>query len=282
MATLEITTMVGCPVMCTFCPQDSLRTAHGENDKYLTLENFKVILNKVPSHVRIDFSGMSEPWAAPDCTQMLEYTFQRGYEVAIYTTLYGIKPLEAPLLIDLLKKYKHKLSALVIHTQDKNNNMKGLKFTPQWVDVANQFIDLFNSNEIPFMRFMTMDENGEPHEFLSELRGLIPKFNAITRAGSLPLEQIQDQNINITPLRKDRIKCGATDHYDHNILLPNGDVLLCCMDYGKKHIIGNLLSDNYADLFYSNPLNDLRAENMNFKDPKCSICRVCHVAVPAI
>jgi hypothetical protein len=64
MTCLEITTMVGCPLKCTYCPQDQLRGTYGQNEKYLPLENFKLILSKVPYYVRIDFSGMAEPFQA--------------------------------------------------------------------------------------------------------------------------------------------------------------------------------------------------------------------------
>jgi sulfatase maturation enzyme AslB (radical SAM superfamily) len=56
---LEITTMVGCPLMCTFCPQDALKKSHPENtDKYLSLDNFKRIISKLsPQKVEIHYSA---------------------------------------------------------------------------------------------------------------------------------------------------------------------------------------------------------------------------------
>ena len=279
MPTLEITTMIGCPVMCTFCPQDALREAHGHEDKYLTLENFKLILNKVPKHVRIDFSGMSEPWANPECTAMLQYTLQNSYMVAIYSTLYGIDINESDFLIDMLIQYKGQITDLVIHIQDKNNNMKGLKFTPEWTQVMNKFIALKNKNIISNFQFITMDEGGLPHDFLKNLLPLLPKFHGYDRAGSLPLEQIEGQKINIKKNIKGRITCSFTSYYDQNVLLPNGDILLCCMDYSKKHIIGNLLHSNtYYDLFKSDSLHNIRIENMDEGTSSPSICRQCERA----
>ena len=47
-STLEITTMIGCPLMCTFCPQDNLRDAYGTADeKYMSLDTFKQALAAV-------------------------------------------------------------------------------------------------------------------------------------------------------------------------------------------------------------------------------------------
>ena len=37
-------------------------------------------------------------------------------------------------------------------------------------------------------------------------------------------------------------------NFDTNVMLPNGDVVLCCMDYGLKHKLGNLFDTNFNDL----------------------------------
>ena len=52
-STLEITTMIGCPLMCNYCPQDNLRDAYGKtDDKYMSLETFKRALAAVaPKYV---------------------------------------------------------------------------------------------------------------------------------------------------------------------------------------------------------------------------------------
>jgi organic radical activating enzyme len=163
MPTLEITTMIGCPVMCTFCPQDNLRHGMEKEDKYLSLDNFKLILNKVPKHVRIDFSGMSEPWVNKDCTAMVQFALERGFDIAIYTTLYGLDEEGASELIELLKKHLGQVKELVVHLQDKNNNMKGLKLNENWIAVANKFIEFYNLHVLSQFRFMTMDESAQLH-----------------------------------------------------------------------------------------------------------------------
>jgi organic radical activating enzyme len=282
MPTLEITTMIGCPLMCTFCPQDALRDASKGDEKYLSFKNFKLIIDKVPKHVRIDFSGMSEPWANPECTDMLRYTLENGYKVAIYTTLYGIKSEEVSEVIELIQSHANQITDLVVHIQDKNNNMKGLKFTDEWISVMNSFIALKNRNVLNNFQFITMDEGGIPHEFLANLMPLLPKFHGYDRAGSLPLDQIEGQKISIRKDIKGRIKCSFTTYYDQNVLLPNGDVLLCCMDYSKKHVIGNLLeNEKYYDMFSSTAMHQIRIENMEEGTSTSSICRSCERACHA-
>jgi adenine C2-methylase RlmN of 23S rRNA A2503 and tRNA A37 len=71
---LEITTRIGCRVNCKFCPQKKLLDHYKENShniiqkNVLSFKNFKKCIDKVPSSVRIDFSGMAEPWLNKDCT----------------------------------------------------------------------------------------------------------------------------------------------------------------------------------------------------------------------
>ena len=185
MPTLEITTMVGCPVMCTFCPQETLRKGLEAENKYMSLENFKKILGKVPKHVRIDFSGMSEPWANEDCTKMLEFALIQGYDVAIYTTLYGITLDEVDYLIHMLLAHKSQIKQLVIHLQDKNGNMKGMKITKEWCQVLDKFIMLHEDKLLECISFMTMDKSGFLDEKLTSLQDLVPEFKGIARAGSL-------------------------------------------------------------------------------------------------
>jgi hypothetical protein len=42
--------------------------------------------------------------------------------------------------------------------------------------------------------------------------------------------------------------CSRSPDHRINVMLPNGDVVLCCNDYGLKHKLGNLLTTNYEDL----------------------------------
>ncbi len=47
------------------------------------------------------------------------------------------------------------------------------------------------------------------------------------------------------------------------------------MDYGLKHVIGNLLESDYWSLFASPEMNRLRIENQKNEFSKCSICKQC-------
>ena len=48
---------------------------------------------------------------------------------------------------------------------------------------------------------------------------------------------------------KGRLSCSdCGEALNKNILLPDGTVLLCCMDFGMKHVLGNLLTQSYEEI----------------------------------
>jgi sulfatase maturation enzyme AslB (radical SAM superfamily) len=268
---MELTTMIGCPLMCTFCPQDNLRNSYGTETKYMSQRDLTTMLVKLPRNTRIDFSGMSEPWANHECTSMLEEVLYMGFDVAIYTTLYGMADPER--VVKVLTNHMPQLKELVIHFPDANNNMRGWKPTDEWANAFNVMGTLTLPKGVG--KLMTMDKNGIVHPLLQGHIKKLVNWVGHTRADSLNLEQIGEQVISVTPHNDFSLTCRSTPFYDRNVLLPNGDVVLCCMDYNLRHILGNLLTQSYEEIMQGKPLQDLIAINESPEFNKCSICKAC-------
>lgn len=61
-----------------------------------------------------------------------------------------------------------------------------------------------------------------------------------------------------------------------NVLLPDGNIVLCCSDFGLKHPIGNLFNNHYDSLEFNLKREEYRTLAMT---PKGSIiCRSCEMA----
>ena len=200
MAILEITTMLGCPLMCTFCPQETLRKNYVEkaqqNDKYLSIINFQKVLNNLPSHVQIHFSGMAEPWANPQATTMLELALQGGFVVSIYTTLYGISSEESKKILSLARKYNQQIKLVCLHLPDRSGNMKGFRYSDEYRAVLINFLAFKEENLIKTFQVMTMDSLGSYHESISDLlKPKIAKWAGMSRAGSLPEDATASLNV---------------------------------------------------------------------------------------
>jgi radical SAM protein with 4Fe4S-binding SPASM domain len=278
-STIEVTTMIGCPLMCTFCPQDTLRNGYGKDEKYMSLDTFKSIVDQLPEQYRIDFSGMAEAWANPDASSMFKYALEKGRRVAVFTTLYNWSRDDVNTVIELLAEYSSQVETFCVHFPDRNGNMKGWKYNEDWEYALHALSATCNHFGIKF-ESMTMDGNGLVHEALDHLNIRLWNWQGHDRAGTLPLDQIKGQTIQIAPRHTGPIRCGKTPRYDQNVILPNGDVVLCCMDYERKHILGNLKESTIDEIRKQDTFKRILMINAQDQFSTESLCRTCTDAIP--
>ncbi len=256
MRILEISTVVGCSIACAYCPQKTHVTNYAarSSEFRMSLDTFKKCLSTIPSDVEIQFAGMAEPWLNPECTDMVLHALVKSHSVGIYTTCVGM----TMWTVARLKYYP--LRIFCIHLPDDAGQMK-LKIDQNYLDVVKACI-----KNIPTCSLMCVG-TVHPH-----VRAILDKdvtnwtSGLISRAGNLPVI-------------KDIYKSGPLKQLpcmEHNVLLPNGDVVLCCCDYSQKHIIGNLTRQSYEELFsgteFQRIIKGLKDES------EAIICRKCEIA----
>lgn len=250
--TLEITTNIskkGCVVDCAFCPQRVLERNYRHDVRVLTLEKFQEALRSVPTQVRITFAGFTEPWLNSKATDMLLWAHQRGHPISVFTTGVGMTP-------DDVERIKHVPFAgnpnggFCLHLPDEQGIAKH-PINQNYI----QTLDAFYQARDDIQNFHTMCMGDQVHHSVRHLfnQAHVPQF--YNRAGNLTfeamlkpeLDQLRHQYKN-SPVSMDPRTCGCVEELYHNVLLPNGDVSLCCMDYGLDNILGNLLQQTYAEI----------------------------------
>lgn len=248
---LEITTHIGCPINCTDCPQDLLRSGY-QGRKDLDLDDYKRVIDKLPADTRIDFSGMCEPFANRDCADMILYASEKGFPLALYTTLQGATMEDYERLKDV------RYEVFTIHLPDKDGRSHFV-VTDEYLEL----LSMWDCNN--YSCHGSIDDRVLPY---IKTRNLITFMH--DRAGNVEGRQ----HINIEPDRM--LYCVTSGRaMNHNVLLPNGDVLTCCMDYGMTGIFGNLFTQTYDEVQNS-------AEAWRMKrtlDEGESICRHCANAI---
>lgn len=274
MPTLEITTVVRCPVMCSFCPQDKLQEAYdSSSSRVMQLEDFRTIISKLPPYVRIDFSGFSEPWSNRRATQMLETALASGFYVSVYTTLIGMRDPER--VCELLASHSDQVETIVIHLPDASGNMTKFSRTAEYDLALEKFKELRDSGVLRSFDMMTMDDGDRVADGVAAESSSL--WLPLSRAGNVAA--VEGQTNERAYDHRTPLSCSYTPFYDHNVVLPDGSVVLCCMDYSMEHRLGNLLRDSYWDLFRSQELAELRVKNMHFGEND-SLCRKCSRAHP--
>ena len=84
--------------------------------------------------------------------------------------------------------------------------------------------------------------------------------------------------MNLAPNYEFIVECTRNKDYHSNILLPNGDVILCCMDYGLKHKLGNLLDQSYNEILNSTEIQKLNKLNNQLGFSEETLCKSCNDA----
>ena len=252
--TMEFTTSIpenGCVVDCVFCPQRTLQKVY-TGERTMSLDNFKKAVDKLPREVRVTFAGFTEPWLNKYCTDMVLYAHEQGHPVSVFTTGIGMD-------VDDIERIKHIPFAggpnggFVLHLPDQERKAKH-PITKRYVEVIEHFGKVY-----PQIHNFTTMAMGTVHERVRHVFSDAPVYGMWSRAGNLLGESIMKPELLN---RKDEYRsiyhgeqpmtCGCLEKMYHNVMLPNGDVSLCCMDYGLEHILGNLYEQSYEDVIPDN------------------------------
>jgi FkbM family methyltransferase len=233
---LEITTLNKCSVSCRYCPQEVYQHAYTGISK-LTLENFKKALNNVPKTVIIEFAGFCEPFLNPECIDMVEYADNQGYQVILDTTLTGLTS------EDIQRLSKIDFLAFSLHLPD---NQKNTNIPTQSLIYQKALVTCLEAMRVD--SFISMNDNFESNLRAGNCKDSKPK----RRQGFYLCKKLS----NPAP-----------------VLLPNGDIVLCCMDFGLKHNLGNLFITHY-DVIVNSP-EFLKVKQNRFQISGNILCRSC-------
>jgi hypothetical protein len=219
---LEFTTVSSCAVNCSYCPQGVLADSY-RGDSVLWLDRFREVVDALPPDVVIHFSGFVEPFLNVECTDMLRYALGLGRRVSVYTTTIGMR--NPGIVAELLTGYRDRVDHICIHLPDVLGRMP-LKPKPEAIDAF---------RTVPGVEWMAMGKAVEEP-------GPMNAWEPVDRAGSLPVAGFPLVR-HVGPIR-----CSYTPTLDHSVMMPNGDVVLCCMNYSLSHVVGNLFRQTYDEL----------------------------------
>lgn len=274
---LEITTSIpksGCVIDCSFCPQRVLKKVwdsgrfNNASDRYLSLDNFKKAISTVPKEITIIFSGFVEPWLNRNTTKMLLYASKKGHPVSVFTTGVGMS-LED---VELLKEVPFGGGSnrnFTLHLPDADRRAKH-PINQKYIEVVKKIKESNIQNLDP----MAMGRlHPDLREIYCEDDVLVPQM--WNRAGNLDKEALlrpeilaDSSLINKAAKSTNPRTCGCKEGLYHNVLLPNGDVSLCCMDYNLEEILGNLFTQTYEEIIPNpNQTFDLCGSCENATDP---------------
>ena len=272
--TITFTTNIGCRVNCKFCPQDDIMKSYAEKENIakinfgdpsmMSYEAFVTMIEKVPKDVVVIFSGFTEPYLNSECSKMIEYTFEKGYRIEIFSTLVGMT-LED---VDILKKIEPQLVKITIHLPDTEKYAK-IALTEQFKQVLKRIISLPIQNTF----FMTM---GTVPEEIEKIIGIkVHASQMVNWAGHIDDGLVTERNEGplVCSMHEDR-----DNKYIPPIIVPNGDVVLCCKDWSMEYVLGNFLKCSFDELYESETYKEVTKKMASENDNV--LCRNCEFAIP--
>jgi Iron-sulfur cluster-binding domain len=262
---LEVTTRLSCRVACEYCPQGTFVAAFRHRSRVTELDfgTFERCLARVPRDVRVVFAGFTEPWLNPRCTDMVELAVRSGHPVRVYTTCAGMTPSDVKRLAHL------EIEAAYLHLTSSTGNMR--------IAADEAHLALIEGLIVAWGANATYLHHGAPEAVDSAVLGLLE------RHGIEPVQwKTHSRAGHVSTLRQSgelggAIRCMQGREHK-NVLLPDGSVTLCCMDWALEHVLGSLLDDDYDALFsgeaYRKLIDDLA------RGRGARLCRACEWAEP--
>lgn len=257
---LEVSTCGSCVLNCKYCPQSLIKEKY-KGDKFLSFDNFKLALSKLPNNSTICFAGFSEPCVNPSIIDMIKYSFSRGHSVMLLTTLIGLTIESYNEIKDFT--YDH----FSIHLPD--NKLKTN------INITNDYLDLLTHiiNNPPNGTFLCNHHYGDLHESIKHIIPYSYLLDIHDRSGNL---EYDDTNVHHC-YKSGSIKCGHRFlNGNSGLLLPNGDIELCCNSWSLNNTLGNIFNQSWEEIMNSETYKNICFNNVNNID---SICRKCEIAI---
>lgn len=267
---LDITTKIGCSVNCKYCPQDVLLKeyykSNSNRERYLSVDTMIKCMDNMPDNAAYQFGGMSEPFLNPNCLELIQAICDRKHTVNLYTTLVGLDE------ETLYKVMELPIEFVTLHVADDRGYAK-IPATEEYYHLLEIAVNYRRENGALFIDMC--NAQAEPDMRVREI--CKDKFTIsstlLDRAGNLKGEGLVSKRIETG-----KISCGVCGKaLNKNELLPDGTLLLCCMDYGMKHVLGNLKEQSYEEIMGGAEIQGIK-EGMEFDYKKDILCRMCSCA----
>lgn len=214
------------------------------------MDDFENVLKRIPLENEIAFCGFSEPFLNPNCSRMLAATSAYGFHSILLTTLVGFTRKD----LDIMPR--HGIHYIRFHLPDTQYCKLD---EDEWIHKHQMFWG---------MKIQAQYDHFTMGEVSCKIRGYLASIGVtdllgmhlISRAGAVH---------PVTP-KTGELFC-VQQRWHRNVIMPNGDVYLCCMDMALEHKLGNLLVDDYRTIYDE-------AERLMVADHEHMICARCEYA----
>ncbi len=271
MLNIEVTS--ACQLHCVFCPRDDMTRKHGE----MSLDLFQRLVDECAAQgTRLWMHYMGDPLLHSGIFDMLRYAKKAGIpSIGMSTNVLLLTKETSRKLIETgLDRLEMSIDAL------DAEGYKRLRADDRFDKVvagARGFFDVRRKMDSPSpivtLSFMNTPENRRDWPKITEMwasylqeQDFVMAIDVHTFAGAIPAPAPAPNEPNRPP-------CPAL--WLSGLVLWNGDVALCSMDYDGKGALGNLNDQSLEAIWNSETMNALRAAHVQGRIAEGTLCADC-------
>lgn len=289
---LQVQTLSFCNGNCSFCPYPSFSTRLPQGK--MAWKTYQSIVSECSTFPALKtFTPMlqNEPLVDRDIFEYIHYFKEKNRgktQVELVTNGYLLTPkVITHLLHSPIDKFIISLNSHFKETYEQL--MPGFKFDKVIHNINNLLSHNLNNIRL-VIRFLETSQNRK--EIPQALRywrkrgvrtEVLPFIN--NRANTIDIDSFKPPKSGRI---KDRIKralflyfsrkCCFLPFFHMNVLF-NGDIILCCNDWGRKSILGNVNEQSLVDIWNSEKANQIRRNILRREYEAIEACKACSVAL---
>jgi len=264
--TIELTN--NCNLNCIFCPHHKMQRKKG----FIDFSLFKEIVDQISGFVEcVDLDLMGESTLHPKIFEIIQYCKKNGLKTALNSNMTKVNKQLAKTLIDA------GLDILVMSIDGINKDTyesirPGALFSETKQNIKNLLsLDAEKLYKVVQMVYISNNKD-EIKQFFLDWKNENADFIRIQ-----PYQNIDKENIslNAMPSGVKRSRKACIQPWKKMAVCWDGTVVLCCNDYDKFSVIGDIRKEKIFSIWNSLTLQDLRRKIIEQNWENLTFCRDC-------
>lgn len=276
--TVLLETSSGCNGICVFCPYESIRESlpKGRMDDAL----FTRIVDELAEHrvKKVIPCFINEPLLDPRLPDRLAAIREKcpGTVISLTTNASQLAGEKARRILEENLADELNISFQGLSRESYETSMRGLSFERTMENVTS-FLSMRGKNPRPSVTVTTVETNIVQAE-LREARNFWNSLGADFR--SLPFEtrsgDVQD-SLKRTDRELSTVRFCRRP-FNTMVITFDGIVPICCVDYTRKTVLGNVNNDTIERIWNGPAFQDVRRKFLGRRSAEIPACRNCKVA----
>lgn len=279
---IEVTN--ACNLRCRTCPIPYIKRKKG----MMSLENFKIIFNKLPKSVKfINMTWSGEPLLNRNIFKMITYASERGVKTHVSTNVTNLHTFNQ---IEIINSKLNSIAVCLDGFKKEHEDFRRGSNFETITENIKKLTNLKKKHRLKtkiFLQTLVKKDNykhiQQIIEFGKELGVDEIHFRYFSLVGSLRLKNRKDAIEKFIPPEEYSIYMKKNDDIEikwstdkcyafmSQVILWNGDITICCFDAEGEEVFGNLIKEDWKKIHSRLPVKKIMRK-------KFDICKLCETS----